>query len=367
MLIRAEPMKNFFTILVINPKVSSTRLAVYRNSNLLFLKTIRYSEEDLIRFTHVNEQKDFRKNAILKELRDNDIQIQEIDAVIARGGLVKPLASGVYLVNERMKEDLEQGIMGTHVTNLGGILADEIATLCGNALALIADPAVVDEMDDISRFTGHPLFQRRSVFHALNHKVVARKYAKALNLEYEDMNLIVVHVGGGGTSVGAHRKGKVVDVNQAFDGGGPFSIERSGSLPTGDLVRLCFSGKYTEEEVMSMLVENGGVVAYLGIKDMDEVEARIESGDKDALFVSQAMAYQISKQIGSFCMVFDEKPDAVILSGDIFHNDRFTRDITHRIQKMGTVVVYPDEDEIEAMAINALWVLKDESKLKFYE
>ena len=359
-------MNNCCEILVINPKVSSTRLAVFRNANLLFLKTIRYSQEDLGRFTHVNEQKEFRKQAILRELRDNDIELQNIHAVIARGGLLKPLSSGVYRVSEKMKEDLLKGIMGTHVTNLGGIIADEIASLCGEAKAMIADPVVVDEMDELSRFTGHPNFERRSIFHALNHKVVARKYAKALNRDYEEMNLIVVHVGGGGTSVGAHRKGRVVDVNQAFDGDGPFSIERAGTLPTGDLVRLCFSGEYTQEQVMSMLVEESGVVAYLGTRDMDEVEARIEKGDEKALFVSRAMAYQIAKQVGSFCVVFEEKPDAIILSGDVFHNERFTRDVTRRIEKVGPVVVYPDENEIEALAINALRILKNEAELLEY-
>jgi butyrate kinase len=353
-------------ILVFNPKVAATKLAVFQGSNMLFLKTIHYPADKLASFRHVNEQVEMRKNAILKELQDNDIAIESIEGIIARGGLLKPLESGVYRVNERMKEDLLSGASGTHVTNLGGIIADEIAKLTPNAQAFIADPVVVDELDDLARITGHPLFERRSVFHALNHKVVARKYAKSLHRNYEDMNLIVVHFGGGGVSVGAHRNGRVVDTNQAFDGEGPFSIERSGSLPAGDLVRLCFSGKYSQEEVIAMITAKGGIFAHLGTYDMDEVENRIRQGDEHALLITQAMTYQIAKQIGALCVVFREKPDAIILSGEVFHHSRFTAEIVQRVEKIAPVVIYPDEDEIEAMAMNALGVLKGEIVAKDY-
>lgn len=353
-------------ILVINPKVGATKLAVYQGSQPLFLKTIYYNAEDLATFGHINEQIEMRKNAILKELRDNDISVEDIEGIIARGGLLKPLESGVYNVNDAMKKDLLKGVMGTHVTNLGGIIAEEISKLTVNARAFIADPVVVDELDELARFTGHPQFRRKSIFHALNHKVVARKYAKSLHRNYEDLRLIVVHFGGGGISVGAHKQGRVVDVNQAFDGDGPFSVERTGTLPMGDLVRMCYSGNYSQEEVLSMITAQGGIFAHLGTTDMDEVEARIKAGDEKALLVTQAMTYQIAKQIGSFCVVFKERPDAIILSGEVFHHSRFTLDIVQRVEKIAPVAIYPDEDEIEAMAMNALSVLKGDVEAKDY-
>lgn len=352
--------------LVINPKPTATKLAVYQNNSMVFLKTIQYKESDLAPFKTVNDQKDFRKQAILDELKENDIQMDDMVLVMARGGLIKPMESGVYAVNERMREDLLKGVMGTHAVNLGGLIADEIAKSLPAAKAYIADPVVVDELTDIARVTGLPQLKRRSVFHALNQKVVARKYAKSLHVNYEDLNLIVVHAGGGGISIGAHRKAKVIDVNQAFDGMGPFAMERTGSLPTGELVRLCFSGKYTEKEVACLITARGGLKAYLDTSNVDEVEERIEGGDEKALFISEAMSYQIAKEVGAMYTVLEAEVDALIFSGHLFYYPRFTRSLSRRVEKLAPIAVYPDENYIEALAENAMMVLKNEVEPKEY-
>ncbi|MCF8303620.1 MAG: butyrate kinase [Bacteroidales bacterium] len=353
-------------VLVINPKNTSTKIAVFKNAKLVFLKTIQHNKEELGKFNEVTDQLDLRRNAIMKELRDNEIRLKDMKVIIARGGLLKPLDSGVYKVNKRMKEDLLKGIMGKHAVNLGGLLADDIAAEL-EAEAYIADPVVVDELGDLARISGHPKFDRKSIFHALNQKVVARKYAKSINRKYEELDLIVVHIGGGGTSVGAHKNGRVIDANQAFDGDGPFSIERTGTLPVGDLVRLCFSGEYSQEEIIHMITTEGGFAGYLGTTSVHEIEDRIAQGDKEAELYTNAMAYQLSKEIGGMCMVTEGKPDAIILSGDIFHNKSFTNYVSSRVSKIGPIAIYPNEDEVEALAINADRVLRGETEVLEYK
>jgi butyrate kinase len=285
---------------------------------------------------------------------------------MARGGLTKPLTSGIYAINEAMKRDLQIGIMGQHATNLGGLLASEIAALTSGAHALTADPAVMDELDEIARLSGHPLFQRKSVFHALNQKTVARKYAKSQNKQYEDLKLIVVHIGGGGISVGAHRNGLVIDVNQCYDGEGPYSLERSGSLPLGDMVRLCFSGRYTQTEILQMITSRGGIMGYLGTTSFEEVERKIEEGDKYAELILLGMAYQVAKEVGAMVTVFEEQPDAILLSGSVFHSQRFGNYLFNKVQRFAPVSFYPNEDEIEALAENAVRVLKGEAEILQY-
>lgn len=352
-------------ILVINPKNTSSKIAVYRDLKICFLKTIKYTEEQLKACGSVPGQLEMRKEAILKELRDNDINVNKLKIVIARGGLIKPVKSGVYEVNDLMREDLIKGVMGMHATNLGGIIAADIAAMT-NAIALIADPVVVDEMDEVARISGHPMFERKSVFHALNQKVVARKYAKSLSRKYDEMNLLVVHAGGGGISVGAHKNGRVVDVNQAFDGDGPFSMERSGTLPTGDLVRLCFSGQKSEKEILEMITENGGLAGYLGTNNISSIEKRIDEGDERAAFIMDAMAYQLAKEIGAMCTVLDGKPDATILSGELFGNSKFTRELSRKVEKIAPIALYTDENEVDALAINAIGVMKGEIEVMQY-
>ncbi|HOI86555.1 MAG TPA: butyrate kinase [Lentimicrobium sp.] len=355
----------FGIILVINPKNTSSKIAVYKDLNLCFLKTIRYTEEQIEACGSIPGQLEMRKNAILKELRENDININKIKIVVARGGLIKPVKSGVYEVNDKMRDDLINGVMGMHATNLGGIIAAEIAAMT-NARAIIADPVVVDELDDVARISGHPLFERKSIFHALNQKVVARKYAKSVNRKYEDLQLLVVHAGGGGISVGAHKNGKVTDVNQAFDGDGPFALERAGTLPAGDLVNLCFSGKYTREEIMKMITDKGGLYAYLGTTSLNTVEKRIAEGDEKAEFIVYAMAYQLAKEIGAMCTVLDGKPDSIILSGELFNNHGFTQMLTKKVEKIASIALYPDENEVDALAMNAIGVMKGEIEVMEY-
>ena len=278
-------------ILVINPGSTSTKIGVFRNEKSRFLKSIVHSADDLKAFQRISDQYEYRKTIILDELRKAEVKLNEITAVIGRGGLVKPIDSGVYEINERLKEDLKKGIMGEHASNLGGLIADEIAKTLPSARAFIADPVVVDELQPIARISGHPNFERISIFHALNHKAVAKTYAKFLEKEYEDLNLIVAHMGGGVT-VAAHRQGKVIDVNQGLDGEGPFSPERSGTLPVGALATLCFSGKYTLDDVKKMITGNGGYVAYLGTNDAYAVEIMAAKGNRKAQLIQEAMAYQ---------------------------------------------------------------------------
>lgn len=352
-------------ILVINPKNTSSKIAVYRDLKLCFLKTIKYTDEQIAACGSIPGQLEMRKNAILQELKDNDININKLKIVMARGGLIKPLKSGVYEVNDKMREDLLKGVMGMHATNLGGIIAADIAAMT-NARAFIADPVVVDELDDVARISGHPLFERKSIFHALNQKVVARKYAKSINRKYDELGLLVVHAGGGGISVGAHKNGRVVDTNQAFDGDGPFSIERAGTLPAGDLVKLCFSGKYSEKEVMEIITAKGGLYGYLGTTSLTTIEKRIAEGDEKATFIMYAMAYQLAKEIGGMCTVLDGKPDAIILSGELFNNSNFTRDLSRKIEKIAPIALYPDENEVDALAMNAIGVMKGEVEVLQY-
>jgi butyrate kinase len=355
-----------FRILAINPGSTSTKIAVFQNDSPIFVKNISHPSNELAQFEHVADQFHFRKEIIYKELEDADIQIDKISAVVGRGGMLKPIASGVYLVNEAMKSDLHERPIKEHASNLGGLIADDIARSLPHAKAYIADPVVVDELDDIARVSGHPVFKRISIFHALNQKSIARQHAKSIMKRYEDMNLIVVHMGGGIT-VGAHQKGKVIDVNQGLDGEGPFSPERSGTLPVGDLVRLCFSGKYTEKEIAKMVVGNGGVVAYLGTNSAYEAEQQAQNGDEKAKFILEAMAYQIAKLIGAMITVLKGEADAILLTGGVAHSKWITNLIIERVYKFAPVYIYPGEDEMRALALNGLMVLRGEVEVKEYK
>jgi butyrate kinase len=355
-------------ILVVYPETETTKIAIYRGTNILFLKTLNHKFEELKAFKTIVDQVDFRYQAIYKELLDNEIDLNLIEVVVARGGLIKPLKkAGVYNINVQMVEDLRKGLQGVHETNLGGILADLFAKNLPNARAFLADPVVVDELDDLARVTGHPLFTRKSVFHALSQKYVARKYAKSNAKCYDDLRLVVAHVGGGGISIAAHKRGRVVDVNQAFDGGGPFSLTRTGSLPVGKLIEVCFSGKYTEKEIRKMVTSEGGLKAYLGTSSIHEINQRIENGDKEAEFYATAMGYQIAKYIGSACAVLDFNIDAIILSGEIFNYPRFTEYISFKIQKVAPIAVFQSVNDMDALAMNAFLAIKGEIPILEYE
>ncbi len=355
-----------FQILTINPGSTSTKIAVFEDEKEVFSKTLRHSSEELAPFNTVASQFQFRKDIIMSVLKEAGVDVHSFSAIVGRGGLVKPIESGIYEVNADLAHDLEHPVMGEHASNLGGLIAQDIAKEINNgSKAYIADPVVVDELAPIARLSGHPAINRVSIFHALNQKVIARTYAKEVGKRYEDLNLIVAHMGGG-ISVGAHQHGRVIDVNNALDGDGPFSPERSGGLPTGTLVELCFSGK-PKSEIKKMLKGEGGVVAYLGTNDMLEVEKQsIANPQSKHAQVQNAMCYQVAKEIGAMAAVLKGKVDAILLTGGIAYGKPITDFIREMVEFIAPVKVYPGEDEMRALAMNGLMVLRGEMQVKKY-
>jgi len=353
-------------ILVINPGSTSTKIAVYDNSVCSLLKTLHHSMSELVPYKTISDQFIFRKDLILRELEHDRIDLALINIVIGRGGLTYPLKSGVYIINELMVEHCRKGVMGDHASNLGSLIAFEIAQMHPGTVALIADPVVTDEMDEIARVSGHPLFKRLSIFHALNQKAVARQHASKIGKLYEDLNLIVVHLGGGIT-IGAHHNGRVIDVNNGLDGEGPFSPERSGTLPAGALIDLCFSGEYTRDEIHSMVFGRGGLVAYLGTNDAREVEIAVNHGDAKAAFYLEAMVYQVSKSIGEMATVLKGKIDGILITGGIAYDRKLMAQIRERVEFIAPVSVYPGQDELKALAMNALMVARGEVEAIVYD
>lgn len=355
-----------FKILVINPGSTSTKIAVYENDKSIFLKNLLHSQSQLDVYPKIADQYQFRKNAILQELENAEIDINGISAIIGRGGLVKPIQSGVYEINQLLKDDLIKGVSGEHASNLGGLIASDIAESLKGVRAFIADPVVVDELEPVARITGHPDMPRRSIFHALNQKAVARNYAKSIGKKYEDCNIIVAHLGGG-ISIGTHKNGRVIDVNNALDGYGPFSPERCGTLPTGALVKTCFSGKYTYEQMKKIINGKGGLMAHLGTNQAYEAAERAKNGDEYAKLVLEAMAYQVAKTIGGAATVLKGKVDAIIITGGIANSKFVVNYITEMISFIAPVLIYPGEDEMKALNDNALGVLTGELQLGEYK
>jgi butyrate kinase len=358
-------MSNYH-ILAVNPGSTSTKIAVYINTKVVFLKSIQHSSEDLKRFRRISDQFEFRRDIIIEELKTAKIEIDKIQIVIGRGGLLKPIKSGVYAVNDAMKRDLLEGVLGQHASNLGGLIADDIARLLPNAKAYIADPVVVDELEDVARITGIPHMRRISIFHALNQKATARSYSRLLNRRYEDLNLIIAHMGGG-ISIGAHKNGRVIDVNQALDGEGPFSPERSGTLPVGQLAKLCFEKDMTLEKVHKMIVGEGGYVAYFGTNSAYEIELMAIEGDEKARLIQDALSYQIAKTIGAMATVLHGKVDGIILTGGIANNPMVCEFIKKMVSFIAPVIIYPGEDEMHALAMNGLMLLKGEIEVREYD
>lgn len=352
-------------ILTINPGSTSTKFGVFAGTDAIFIKTIRHTNEELAPFDKITDQFAFRKDMIMKQIEQEEIDLQQIRAIVGRGGLLKPIESGVYAVNDTMLKDLQNSPLGEHASNLGGLIALDIASALPAADAYIANPVVVDELDDIARISGHPLLPRISIFHALNQKAVARQHAKSIMRKYEELNLIVVHLGGGIT-VGAHKQGRVVDVNQGLDGDGPFSPERTGSLPVGALVRLCFSGKYSEKQLLKMIKGEGGLVAYLGTNSAYDVEQRVQKGDQEAALIYNAMAYQVAKEIGAMATVLRFNVDGILITGGIAYDKYFVNQIIERVHRIAPVHVYPGEDELKALAMNGLRVITGETQPKVY-
>lgn len=358
-------MSEIFRILTINPGSTSTKIAVFDNEKNIFEEVLRHSSEEIGQYATIFDQYEFRKNVILETLNEKGMNITKLDAVVGRGGLLKPIEGGTYSVDENMLEDLKVGVLGQHASNLGGIIAHEIAGQL-NIPSFIVDPVVVDELDPIARISGIPQLERMSIFHALNQKAVARRYAKDMEKAYDEVNVIVAHLGGG-VSVGAHKQGRVVEVNNALDGDGPFSPERSGGLPAGQLAKMCFSGEYTLAEIKKLITGKGGLVAYLNTNDGREVCKMIEEGNKEAELIYKAMAYQVAKEIGACAAVLKGKVDAIILTGGIAYDKEFTAWIKEDVDFISNVVIYPGEDEMIALAEGGLRVLRGEEEAKKYQ
>ena len=350
--------------LIINPGSTSTKIGIFEDEQLLFDETLRHSTEEINSFESIFAQKDFRKDIILNFLKEKNFDINTLDFVVGRGGMLKPIPGGTYEVTDALLEDLKIGVQGQHASNLGGILAREI----GDSLSIpsyIVDPVVVDEMMDISRHSGCPRLPRVSIFHALNQKAVAKRYAKEIGKKYEDLNLIVVHMGGG-CSVGPHKNGRVIDIFNALDGDGAFSPERAGAVPPGELVKMCFSGEYSEKEIYRMLVGEGGFNAYLGTNDMRDVAKMIDDGDAKANEYREAFILQMSKDIGSMACVLNGKVDQIIVTGGIAYDKDVVAGLKERCEWIAPFTVYPGEDELLALAQGGLRVMNKEEEVMPY-
>lgn len=350
--------------LIINPGSTSTKIGVFEDETLLFEETLRHSTEEIAQYASIVDQKDFRKQIILDLLAKKDFDLNSLQVVVGRGGTLKPIPGGTYAVSDDLLEDLKVGVQGMHASNLGGILAREIADSIG-VPSYIVDPIVVDELMPIARYSGVPELPRTSVFHALNQKAVAKRYAKEQGKAYDSLNLIVVHMGGG-VSVGAHEKGKVIDVFNALDGDGAFSPERAGAVPSGALIKMCFSGQYTEKEVYRKIVGNGGFNAYIGTNDMRDVEKMVQEGNEKAAETREAFILQVAKDIGSMACVLKGKVDQIVMTGGIAYDKVVVSGLKERVGFIAPITVYPGEDELLALAQGALRVMNGEEKAMVY-
>jgi butyrate kinase len=357
-------MKSSFKILSINPGATSTKVALYLNENPLKVETIRHSTGELSSFKGTLDQLEYRLRLVLEFLESNPTKVSELSAVVGRGGPFKALESGTYPVSEKMLSDIRSGkVQADHPSNLGALIAHELVSGT-DVPAFIVDPVSVDEFIPEARISGLPQIQRISLGHALNTKMVARKVAQQLGKRYEELNLIIAHLGSG-ISVSSHLKGRMIDVNNANDMG-PFSPQRTGALPVTGLAKLCYSGKYTQKEMMDLLTKKGGLLAYQGTDNVEEVQKRIDEGDEKAKLVYRAMIYQIAKEIGAMATTLDGGVDAVVLTGGIANSKRLTDAITQKVKFIAPVLVFAGEDEMEALTRGALRVLSGEEKAKDY-
>lgn len=354
-----------YKIFAINFGSTSTKIAIFENEKLLFEQTLRHDYEELKIFKNSIDQKEYRLQILLDFLNESNINLNEIDIFVGRGGLIKPVEGGAYLVNEEMIKDLNSLKYGDHVSNLGAIIAQELASKV-NKKAYIVDPVVVDELDNISRVSGFNKIERKSVFHALNHRAVARRYAKETNNNYNDLNLIVAHLGGG-ISVALHKKGKIVDVNNALGGDGPFSPLRAGELPVFDLIDYVYNSKETKEEIKRKLVTEAGIYSYLGIDSGIELFKKVNSGDPNATLYAKAMAYQINKSIGALYYTNRGDIDAVIYTGGLINQETLVKILKDFTPNNVNLIFYPGEDEMQALASGVYLAIIGEEKIKKYE
>ena len=353
-----------YKLLIINPGSTSTKIGVYLDEKEILVETLRHSSDEISKYNSIYDQKKFRKDVIIDILKKNNIDLNSLNAVVGRGGMLRPIPGGTYEVTNDLLNDLKVGVSGQHASNLGGILAREIADEIG-IRSFIVDPVVVDELQEVARISGIPELPRRSIFHALNQKAVAKRYAKEKRKKYEDLNLIVAHMGGG-ISVGAHRQGRVVDVNNALDGEGPFSPERSGGLPMFDVIKMCYDQGQSYHSMMTMVKRKGGLMAHLGTTDSREAEKMIQDGDEHAKLIYDAMALNVAKNIAKCAPGVCGRVDAILLTGGIAHNKRLTDFIAAHVDFIAPVFVYPGENELEALARNALAVLRGDCAVKTY-
>ena len=350
--------------LIINPGSTSTKIGVFEDETLLFEETLRHSTEEIAQYATIADQKDFRKGIIMNLLKEKNFDIKSLDMIVGRGGMLKPIPGGTYAVTDDLLHDLVIGKQGQHASNLGGMLAREIGDELGIP-SFIVDPVVVDELCDVARYSGVPELPRTSVFHALNQKAVAKRYAKETGKAYDSLNLIVVHMGGG-VSVGAHKNGQVIDVFNALDGDGAFSPERAGAVPVGALIKMCFSGEYTEKELYKKFVGNGGFNAYLGTNDMRDVEKMVSEGNEKAKEIRDAFIFQVSKNIGSMSCVLKGKVDQIIVTGGIAYDKAVVAGLKERCEWIAPFTVYPGEDELLALAQGGLRVMNKEEAAQPY-
>lgn len=353
-------------LFIINPGSTSTKVALYDDDKEIWSETQRYDTDVISKFESIGSQEEFRFAAINKILEKKGVSPHEFDAVVGRGGLLNPIKGGTYEINKKMIEELLASQHGSHASNLGAPLAARFAAAAGDkAKSFIVDPVVVDELVDEARISGLPEISRRSIFHALNQKAVARRAAERIGKSVKDCNFIIAHMGGG-VSVGAHENGRVIDVSNGLDGEGPMSPERSGALPAGKLVSLCFSGKYTQKEIERKLVGNGGLVAHLGTNDLREVEKRIAKGDSHAELIFNALCFQIAKEIGSCAAVLKGRIDSILLTGGLANSIKLCEEITSRVSFIAPVEIFPGEDEMQALAEGALRVLEGKEPVQIY-
>lgn len=351
-------------ILAINPGSTSTKIGIFEDETLVLERKVEHSADELKGFARVADQFDYRKQVLQNVLAEVGCDADSFDAIVGRGGLMKPIAGGTYTVTDTMLADFKKARYGEHASNLGAMLA--IALAGGDTPAYIVDPVVVDEMHPIARISGLKGVERVSIFHALNQKAVAKRYAKEKGIAYDQLNLIVAHLGGG-ISVAAHERGRCVDVNNALDGEGPFSPERTGGLPVRDVIRLSYSGEYSDRDLRKQFVGKGGLVSYFGTQDAREVQKMAEEGNEEAALVYDAMGYQVAKEIAANAAVLKGKVDGIILTGGIAYDKDFVGKIKDAIGWIAEVTVYPGEDELEALAQGALRCLTGEEEARIYD
>lgn len=358
-------LKDTYRILVINPGSTSTKIAVFENETAIVSESIKHSTEDLRAFNDIWEQYDYRKSAIINEIAKHGFNLKYFDVIACRGGNTKPIEGGIYLLNEDMLKDMKSGLYGKHATNVGGLISYDLGKALGIPVITL-DPPVTDELCKYARYTGIPLITRQSSFHALNQKATARKVAEKLGKSYQEVNMIVAHMGGG-ISIGAHEKGRVIDVNNALDGDGPFSPERAGSVPTGDLVKLCYSGRYREDEVLKMLTGKGGLTAHLNSNSGLEIEEMIKKGNDMAKEIYLTMAYQVAKEIGAAAAALKGELDAIAFTGSLAYSELLMNTIKEYVGFLAPIYMVPGENEMEALAAGAMRYLSGTEMPKVYQ